>query len=300
MSTTVRVRVPAKVNLSLRVGPTEASGYHELGTLFQGLSLFDDVIAERAPAGQFSLAFQGEGAGFLPTDDTNLAMRAAKLIARRFDVTDAGVSLLIRKRIPVAGGMAGGSADAAATLRACNELWRVCASDADLSELAASLGADVPFLLVGGTALGTGRGDVIHPVACQGSYYWALALSHSGLSTPEVFAEFDRLDGPRGVVVDEALLAAVAAGDVPAVGRLLRNDLTAAAVALQPCLNDTLAAGRMAGAIGVIVSGSGPTCAFLAETPQAADRIAQSLSRLASVRTVRRADGPVGGAQVVG
>ncbi len=153
--------MPAKVNLALRVGGTDEQGYHALGTVFQAVSLGDEVTAEAAPAGVFRLSFQGEGAAFLPVDDTNLAMRSAKLLAERFRRRDVGVTLLIRKRIPVAGGMAGGSADAAAVLVACNALWEVGATREDLHELAAAIGSDVPFLLMGGTAIGTGRGDLL-------------------------------------------------------------------------------------------------------------------------------------------
>nr|WP_231980040.1 hypothetical protein [Tessaracoccus coleopterorum] len=182
--------------MALRVGGTDPQGFHKLGTVFQAVSLGDEVIAQAAPAGQFRLSFQGEGAGFLPVDDTNLAMRAAKLLARRFGVDDAGVTLTIRKRIPVAGGMAGGSADAAGVLVACNALWHLGATRDQLQPLAAVLGSDVPFLLLGGTAIGTGRGIDLAPVITSGTYHWAFALSHSGLSTPSVFGEFDRTSEP--------------------------------------------------------------------------------------------------------
>ena len=292
----VRVRVPAKVNLALCVGSADDTGYHELGTVFQALSLWDEVSVEPAPAGVFRVAFRGEGAAFLPTDDTNLAIRAARLLAKHCDVKDAGCVMLIRKRIPVAGGMAGGSADAAAVLVACNELWGRPAGAAELTGLAAQLGADVPFLLAGGTAIGTGRGDIIEPIPTRGTYHWTLALSHTGLSTPSVFREFDRLAKPTAPVVPEELLDALAAGDVAAVGGNLVNDLAEAAIRLQPTLGSTLQIGLDAGALGAVVSGSGPTCAFLSDSADSAALVAEALGVFSGVRAVRSALGPVGGA----
>lgn len=299
MTETVRVRVPGKVNLALCVGETDDEGYHELGTVFQALSLSDEVTAHVAPAGRFRLAFRGEGAAFLPVDDTNLAMRAAKLLAVTYDVKHAGASLVVRKRIPVAGGMAGGSADAAATLLACNALWGCGASLEELRDLGSALGADVPFLLLGGTALGTGRGDELMPVITRGTYHWTLALSHSGLSTPTVFREFDRVSGPQSTAVPEALLHALAEGDVAGVGAALVNHLQDPAIRLQPTLASTLEIGLDAGALGAVVSGSGPTCAFLTASPEAAALVEEALTVFSGVRAVRQAHGPVTGAQMV-
>ncbi|MBB1511849.1 4-(cytidine 5'-diphospho)-2-C-methyl-D-erythritol kinase [Tessaracoccus sp. MC1627] len=298
--TAVRVRVPAKVNLALRVGGTDAQGYHELGTVFQAVSLGDEVVAEAAPAGEFRLAFQGEGAAFLPIDDTNLAMRSAKLLAEHFGRHDVGVSLLVRKRIPVAGGMAGGSADAAAVLVACNALWALGATREDLHDLAAQIGSDVPFLLLGGTAIGTGRGEILTPVMSSGTLHWTLALSHTGLSTPAVFKEFDRMCSPQDTSIPVALLEALRAGDAPGVGAALINDLERPAISLQPTLARTLEIGLGAGALGAIVSGSGPTCAFLAGSDAHSHELAEVLGVFSGVRAVRRAYGPVQGAQVLG
>lgn len=292
--------MPAKVNLCLAVGATDADGYHELATVFQALSLFDDLEASRAKPGEFRLTFRGEGAAFLPTDGQNLAVRAARALAHRFDVADAGVEMQIRKRIPVAGGMAGGSADAAAVLVACNHLWGCGATDAELAELGATLGADVPFALLGGTALGSGRGEVVEPIATPGSYHWALALSHTGLSTPAVFRQFDAMNPEaRPTEVDRDLLDGLAAGDLEKVGASLRNDLQEAALSLHPTLAATLDMGRDAGALGALVSGSGPTCAFLARDQEHARRIGDALAVFSGVRAVRAAHGPVPGAQVV-
>ncbi|SHJ87003.1 4-diphosphocytidyl-2-C-methyl-D-erythritol kinase [Tessaracoccus bendigoensis DSM 12906] len=293
------MRVPAKVNLALRVGGTDSQGFHELGTVFQAVSLGDEVRAETAPAGEFKLAFHGEGAAFLPVDDTNLAIRAAKLLVRRFDVPDAGVALTIRKRIPVAGGMAGGSADAAAVLVACNALWGLGLTREELDPMAAELGSDVPFLLRGGTSIGTGRGVDLAPVMTAGTYHWAFALSHTGLSTPSVFREFDRLCDPNPTDIPAPLLEGLRAGDPVAVGASLVNDLEAAAISLQPGLAHTLRLGLDAGALGAIVSGSGPTCAFLAGSDAHSIELAESLAVFSGVRAVRRAFGPVAGAQVL-
>ncbi len=292
----VRVRVPAKVNLALCVGAADDTGYHELATVFQALSLWDELAVELAVPGVFRVAFRGEGASFLPTDDTNLAIRAARLLAHHAQVEDAGCHIVVRKRIPVAGGMAGGSADAAAVLVACNELWGRPADSSQLLGLAAQLGADVPFLLTGGTAIGTGRGDIILPLETEGIYHWTLALSHTGLSTPSVFREFDRVSTPSPPVIPQALLDALAVGDVAGVGSNLVNDLSDAAIRLQPTLGSTLQIGIDAGALGAVVSGSGPTCAFLSDSMEGALLVAEALGVFSGVRAVRNATGPVAGA----
>lgn len=293
------MRVPAKVNLALNVGATDNEGYHALGTLFQAVSLFDDLVARPAEAGVFRVSFRGEGASGLPVDDTNLVVRAARLLAGTFGTGNLGAEIRVHKRIPVAGGMAGGSADAAATLVACNQLWGTGLVTGQLHALAARLGADVPFLLHGGTAVGAGRGEKLKPVPVRGSLQWVLALSHHGLSTPAVFREFDRISPPRPTGIDPGLLAALAGGDAHRVGSLLGNDLQQAAVNLHPELADVLAMGREAGAAGALVSGSGPTIAFLAGTPAAADAISDRLGLSSRVRAVRRAHGPVPGARIV-
>ena len=293
------MRVPAKVNLALNVGATDNEGYHALGTLFQAVSLFDDLVARPAEAGVFRVSFRGEGASGLPTDDTNLVVRAARLLAETSGAGNLGAEIRVHKRIPVAGGMAGGSADAAATLVACNQLWGTGLDTGQLHALAARLGADVPFLLHGGTAVGTGRGEKLKPVPVRGSLQWVLALSHHGLSTPAVFREFDRISPPRPTGIDPGLLAALAGGDAHRVGSLLGNDLQQAAVNLHPELADVLAMGREAGAAGALVSGSGPTIAFLAGTKAVADAISDRLALSSRVRAVRRAHGPVPCARIV-
>ena len=293
------MRVPAKVNLALNVGATDNEGYHALGTLFQAVSLFDDLVARPAEAGVFRVSFRGEGSSGLPVDDTNLVVRAARLLAKTCGMGNLGVEIRVYKRIPVAGGMAGGSADAAATLIACNQLWGTGLDTGQLHAVAARLGADVPFLLHGGTAVGTGRGEKLRSVPVRGSFHWVLALSHHGLSTPAVFREFDRISAPQPTDIDSGLLEALADGDARRVGALLRNDLQRAAFNLQPELADVLAMGREAGAIGALVSGSGPTIAFLAGTKAVADAISDRLVLSSRVRAVRRVHGPVPGARIV-
>jgi 4-diphosphocytidyl-2-C-methyl-D-erythritol kinase len=263
------VRVPAKVNLHLRVGPRRDDGYHELETVFHAVSLFDDLTASLPHTAQeaagLALTIEGEGAGELLTGEQNLAIRAARALAEYTGV-DAAARLHLRKGIPVAGGMAGGSADAAGALLACRALWGVDVPDAELRDLAASLGSDVAFALGAGTALGRGRGERLEPVTVVGELHWVVAVADGGLSTPQVFERLDEIRAGADVPPPEIgaeILAAVRSGDAGAVAPLLRNDLQAAALDLRPSLRATLDAGLAAGALGGIVSGSGPTCVFL-------------------------------------
>lgn len=293
------VRVPGKVNLYLAVGDRRDDGYHELKTVFHAVSLFDEVTVRNADV--LSLEHVGVGADTLPTDKRNLAWRAAELMADHVGRAP-DVSILIDKSIPLAGGMAGGSADAAAVLVAMNALWELNLPRRDLRMLAAQLGSDVPFALHGGTALGTGRGEELATVLSRNTFHWVLAFADSGLSTPEVYAELDRLrevgDPPR---LDEPgpVLAALAAGDPNQLAPLLGNEMQAAAVSLDSALRRTLRAGLEAGALAGIVSGSGPTCAFLCDSAESAVDIGTQLSGAGVCRTVRVASGPVPGAQVV-
>ncbi|HYT09576.1 MAG TPA: 4-(cytidine 5'-diphospho)-2-C-methyl-D-erythritol kinase [Mycobacteriales bacterium] len=295
----VTVRVPAKVNLHLSVGPRREDDYHDLVTVFHAVSLHDQVTA--TPARDLSLGVRGEGAGVLPLDGDNLVWRAAVLLAERAGVEPA-VRLDVVKGIPVAGGLAGGSADAAATLVACDSLWGTGMDRADLLELAAELGSDVAFALTGGTALGTGRGERLTPVLATGRWHWVFAVSGSGLPTPRVYGELDRLrvlGDPPAAGEPDRLINALRTHDPTALGHLLANDLQAAAISLRPELRRTLRAGIDLGALGAVVSGSGPTCAFLARSREAAVRLAAALAGAGVCRTVRVAHGPVSGARVV-
>jgi len=303
VSASVTVRVPAKVNLQLSVGPRRPDGFHELATVFHAVSLFDDVVARRVePGAGISLTISGEGASILPTDRTNLAWAAAELLADRAGVA-ADVAIHLNKGIPVAGGMAGGSADAAGALVACDHLWQLGTSRPELMELAAQLGSDVPFALHGGTAIGTGRGEQLTSVLARGTFQWVFALADGGLSTPAVYAECDRLRGSgivRDPYISDNLMQALRAGDSVLLGKALHNDLQPAALSLRPGLRNVLELSDDYGALGGIVSGSGPTCAFIASDDEQSLDLAVSLTAAGVCRTVKRAVGPVPGARIVG
>jgi 4-diphosphocytidyl-2-C-methyl-D-erythritol kinase len=295
----VTVRVPAKVNLHLAVGDARPDGYHDLVTVYQALSLSDEVTV--AVSDNPGVEAHGEGAALVPESADNLAWRAAQLLATHAD-REPKVRVVINKGIPVAGGMAGGSADAAATLVGLTALWRLECGRDELMELAGGLGSDVPFALHGGTALGTGRGERIIPVLARHTYHWVLALDHRGLSTADVYGELDRLrvnSSPQRVGAVEPVLEALASGDPRQLALLLGNDLQAAAISLRPALRRTLRAGVSAGALVGMVSGSGPTCAFLCVDGEAAVRVAAELAGAGVCRTVRVAHGPVPGAKIV-
>jgi 4-diphosphocytidyl-2-C-methyl-D-erythritol kinase len=306
----VAARVPAKVNLQLSVGPLGADGYHELVTVFHAVSLFDEVTV--SPADRTSVTATGEGGSAVPLGSANLAVRAASALAKaasRRDKDPAGVRIEIRKRIPVAAGLAGGSADAAAALVACNELWKAGLSQQELAAIGAKIGSDVPFALAGGTAIGHGRGERLTSALVSGSYHWVLAFGATGLATPDVYAACDRLraahaeETPGSQVppprLSNELMAALRSGDPAAVGPLLTNDLQPAALSLQPLLRRALAAGRENGALGAIVSGSGPTCAFLAADATAASDLAVAITGAGVCRAVVQVTGPVPGACVI-
>jgi 4-diphosphocytidyl-2-C-methyl-D-erythritol kinase len=298
----VTVRVPAKVNLQLSVGPPRPDGFHELATVFQAVGLCDEIVARPTAEPGITLTISGEGEGTLPLDEDNLAYRAAALLADHVGIEPA-VDLHVHKAIPIAGGMAGGSADAAGTLLACDTLWRQGTPREELMALAAELGSDVPFALHGGTAIGTGRGENLTPVLSRGSFHWVFAVAEQGLSTPAVYQECDRLRGGRKVpdpYVSDMLMQAVRAGDAVLLGKAIHNDLQAAALSLRPALRQVLEVGEDFGALGGLVSGSGPTCAFIARDDEHALDIAVALTASGVCRTVRRALGPVVGARVTG
>ncbi len=303
--TAVTVRAPAKINLQLAVGPRRADRYHDLVTIFQAISLYDDVtVTETDGPGEDRVLVSGEGAGAVPGGRDNLALMAAAALTRAAGLPrDPGrrIEIMIRKRILVAAGLAGGSADAAAALVACNELWHAGLSHEQLTEVAAAVGSDVAFALLGGTAVGQGRGEQLTPALASGEYHWVLAVAEGALSTPEVYAAFDRLNGPDGrePALDHALMAALRSGQPAAVGDTLSNDLQPAAISLFPALRKTLAVGRELGALGAMVAGSGPTCVFLTEDAERAVDLAVTLSGAGVCRAVARAAGPVPGVSIV-
>ena len=326
-SDAIRVRVPAKINLRLAVGPRGVDGYHRLDTVYQAISLYDEVTAE--PADELRLHIDGVGADTLPTDERNLAVQAATVLADHLGVAP-NVALRLHKRIPLAGGLAGGSADAAAVLVACDALWHGGLTRDELAEVAGQLGSDVPFLVVGGTALGTGRGETVNPVLADGPWHWVVAVADGGLSTPTVYAQLDMLRGTGAAsepvpmvspdidvpdraddlvaeppsIADEPestdrLLAALRSDDPTLLAAALGNDLQPAAIALRPALRRTLEAGLAAGALAALVSGSGPTCLYLAADADDAARIADEVIDRDVCLDAFVTHGPVAGATVL-
>lgn len=294
----VLVRAPGKINLALRVGPPAPDGYHPLVTVFQAVSLHEDVHA--SPATELSLTVEGRDAERVPTDGANLALRAARLLQERTGISD-GAHLHIVKQVPVAGGMAGGSADAAATLLALDQLWGAALDRSELVALGRELGADVPFALTGLTAVGSGRGDQVSPAMCRGQYHWVLAVQDQGLSTPEVFAAFDDLGGRSAAPpeLDDALMSALMSGDPHDLARHLANDLEEAALDLRPELGDVLAAAGRSGALAAVLSGSGPTVAALALDARHAQSVAAVIREAEVAAEVLIATGPATGARVL-
>ncbi|MGW0939625.1 4-(cytidine 5'-diphospho)-2-C-methyl-D-erythritol kinase [Streptomyces sp. NPDC002666] len=298
MSASVTVRVPAKVNVQLAVGAARPDGFHDLANVFLAVGLYDEVTV--TPAEALRVTCAGPDAAQVPLDASNLAARAATALAGRYGLAP-DVHIHIAKDIPVAGGMAGGSADAAGALLACDALWSTGATREELLEISAELGSDVPFSLVGGAALGVGRGEQLTPVEVGGTFHWVFAVADGGLSTPAVYREFDRLtEGTRvpEPVVSPALLGALRSGDTAALAGVLSNDLQAPALSLRPSLARTLAAGTVAGARAALVSGSGPTTAFLTEDEASARAIADALTASGTCRTARIASSPAPGATI--
>jgi 4-diphosphocytidyl-2-C-methyl-D-erythritol kinase len=298
--TTVTVRAPAKINLGLRVGRVRSDGYHPVASVYQAIALYDEIKARPAPDGEVTVSVTGEGQDDVPLDETNLAVRAARALAARYGIDD-GVALSVHKTIAVAGGLGGGSADAAGALVACDALWGTKASRDELVEIAADLGSDVPFCVVGGNAVGAGRGEQLSPVLGRGTYQWVLAYADEGLSTAAVYAEYDRMGQAtdREPRPSEELMAALRVGDPYVVGAAMHNDLQAATLRLRPALVRTLSVGQEADALAGFVSGSGPTVFFLAADDDHAVDIAVALSSSGTCRTVQRAHGPVPGARAI-
>ncbi|SFU02305.1 4-(cytidine 5'-diphospho)-2-C-methyl-D-erythritol kinase [Arthrobacter sp. ov118] len=303
---TVRVKAPGKVNVSLDVGPLRPDGYHSVASVYLAVSLYEEVAATSTENGGITVSISDASTLDLdgvdiPLDHRNLAYKAAAIMA---DVSEhsTGVHLEITKRVPVSGGMGGGSADAAATLLACDALWNSGLSRDELAHLAAELGADVPFALLGGTAVGLGVGDDLSPALVKAQTDWVLVTADYGLSTPEVFRTLDCLRAAEGVTgeepaVDPGIITALRSGDADALSRVLVNDLQRASIELAPALRDTLGRGEACGAIAGIVSGSGPTVAFLAHSPAAAAGLAEEL-RHHSLDAMA-VHGPVHGARII-
>jgi 4-diphosphocytidyl-2-C-methyl-D-erythritol kinase len=294
--------VPAKVNLQLSVGPLGSDGYHEVTTVFQAISLFDDVSVATAPVGNgLSIDITGQTSNGVPADSSNLAIRAAELMIKNYDLP-ADLAIKLKKEIPVAGGMAGGSADAAGVIVGLDSLFELGLSRDEMESVGSKIGSDVPFSICGGVAIGSGRGDQITPALAKGNYFWVLALSNQGLATPSVYQECDRLREGLSIAtpqVSEPLMQALRAGDAKALGKALSNDLQSAACSLRPALRLVLDVGVDYGALGGIVSGSGPTVAFLVSSDEHAMDLTVALSASGVVSSVARATGPVSGARII-
>lgn len=301
----VTVRVPGKVNLQLSVGPKRSDGFHEIATVFQAVSLFDDVkvtLTDQMDRDQrFSIEIKADHPHGIPTDRSNLAYLAADLMYKKFNLDDA-LDISINKNIPVAGGMAGGSANAAGVIVALDSLFSLGLSRTEMEEIGSEIGSDVPFSIAGGTAIGTGRGEQLTPALARGSYSWVFALSSNGLSTPAIYGECDRLREGMEISspqVSESLMHALRSADAKALGKALQNDLQPAACSIRPALRLILDVGMDYGALGGIVSGSGPTVAFLAEDEDHALDLVVALTSSGVVGNVVRASGPVVGATVI-
>lgn len=298
----ITVRAPAKINLSLAVGAPRPDGFHPLNTVYQAISLYDDVRVCDAPQWQVEVTPLGEvDVSAVPLDESNIVVRAGRLLAGRHGL-DRAARIEIHKGIPVAGGMAGGSADAAAALVALDRWWALETADDDLLALAAELGSDVPFALVGGSAHGTGRGERVEPLTDRGSYWWVVVPDQDGLSTPEVYREFDRLhpEWPDGDPPDPVgVLSALMSGNAGHLGDYLRNDLEEPALSLRPALAERVATVERTHAGPVLLSGSGPTVLALARSREEATGTRQRLVEI-GFRAVLVATGPVAGAHVVG
>ncbi|MEY2813437.1 MAG: 4-(cytidine 5'-diphospho)-2-C-methyl-D-erythritol kinase [Actinobacteria bacterium] len=295
----VEVQAPAKVNLQLSVGPKEADGYHQVVTVFQAVSLMD--VIKISESDQFGISIKGDYTTGVPLDQSNLIFKAVQLMSEKFD-TSTSLDFEINKSIPVAGGMAGGSADAAASLLGIDQLYGLGLTKDELAEVAREIGSDVPFMLHGGTAVGRGRGDEITPALSRGTYHWVIAVSSSGLSTPAVYGECDRLRTGLDIkapTLNDELLQSLLSGDSVRVGKSLNNDLQAAACSLRPALRLILDTGQEYGALGGIVSGSGPSVAFLVADEDHSLDLAVALTSSGVVGSVARAQGPVPGAKVI-
>ncbi len=300
----VHARAPGKINVFLKVGALLEDGYHDVAIAYQAVSLYEEVYVSAAP--DFSVAVSGTvELSRVPTDGSNIAIKAGRLLAEHTGY-NGGARIRLDKHVPVTGGMGGGSADAAATLLALDHLWGTQLPRDEMHDLARQLGADVPFSLTGGTAIGTGRGDQLSPALAAGQFHWVLVLADFGLSTPAVYAELDRhrerhkLDifpVETAPSVDANVLQALRAGDPHMLAETLSNDLQAAALHLEPSLTEVLELGEANGALAGIVSGSGPTVAFLVPDIDGALELQVALS--AAGRTAVRATGPVHGARIL-
>jgi 4-diphosphocytidyl-2-C-methyl-D-erythritol kinase len=290
-ASSISASAPGKVNLFFAVGALGDDGYHQVVSVYQALNLREVVTVQFAESWQVLVtgSIPVEQLAQVPTSQENLVVRAAKVLLDKFAVAeDRAVNFHIFKNVPVAGGMGGGSADAAAALLAVNELANLNLSNADLHRLGSELGADVPFSLLGGTAVGTGHGTALEQITNVKQLNWVLVTNPRGLSTPSVYRKLDEIRAAKNQdptkvstpKVPQELISALQSGNPQVIAKLLHNDLQEAAVALMPELTETMNAGLAAGALAAMVSGSGPTVALLALDKDHADSIATSLKNL--------------------
>jgi 4-diphosphocytidyl-2-C-methyl-D-erythritol kinase len=311
----VTVRAPAKINLHLGVGAPRPDGYHPLATVYQAVGLYDDVTVSTWDEWSVQVRYEGLLADpsatgrpadrgvehTVPLGEDNIAVRAGRALLAHHGIVDIAAAITIHKSIPVAGGMAGGSADAAATLVALDRLWDLDTPDDDLLALAAGLGSDVPFALLGGTAAGTGRGELVEPVADAGSWWWVVVGNDGGLATPEVYRAFDEMNDLDTVPEPELpaeLLDALAGGDVHALAEQLANDLQDPALMLRPDLQQTFDDGYAAGALECLLSGSGPSVLLLCADADHARTVTAAMHEAGHGRAVA-VPAPVSGVHVV-
>jgi 4-diphosphocytidyl-2-C-methyl-D-erythritol kinase len=296
---TVRARAAAKINLHLGVGGVRDDGYHQLCTVYQAITLFDTVTAE--PWDTWRVETRTEpyvDRSAVPMTNGNIVTRAGALLAELHDL-EPKAELRVEKAIPVAGGLAGGSADAAATLVVLDELWGLRTPLDQLIELAVQLGSDVPFALLGGTGHGAGRGEIVEAVLDRGEWWWVVVPQRQGLSTPAVYRHFDDMVPDAGAPASsDKVMAALDTGDPRELARALHNDLQRPVFDLRPDLRNLITIGESEGALRGLVSGSGPTCVFLCEDESHADTVADGLRYTGHV-TALIATGPAPGPSVV-
>jgi len=299
------VRAAAKINLLLGVGAQRPDGFHTLVTVYQAVSVYDDLTATFPAEGSGELRVATDVAAYidathLPPTGHNIVDRAAAALTDHHG-RPVAAAVRVDKMIPIAGGLAGGSADGAAALLALDRLHGLGTTDDDLLALAAGLGSDVPFALVGGSALGEGHGEIVTPIDDHGSWWWVVVPSEEGMSTPAVYRHYDELRPDAPLVPDppDEVVAALIGGDVRRLSAALHNDLEQAACDLRPDLARLIVEGVDAGALRGLVSGSGPTCVFLCESADHARSVAGALTAADEQRVVLVAHGPVAGAHVV-
>jgi 4-diphosphocytidyl-2-C-methyl-D-erythritol kinase len=284
----ITASAPGKINLYFAVGPKLENGYHEVCSVYLALNLREEVSVTKATDLKIGVSGTINNLESVPTDESNLVVKAAKL------VTEETLSFGIQKQVPIAGGMGGGSADAAASLMATSELFGT-----ELPANSVALGADVPFALMGGVALGTGVGENLTPLPMHGKLHIVLIPSEGQLSTPVVYNHLDELRESAALVPDSAptepteLIEALKHGHVEEVAKHAHNDLQWAALSLKPELQDTIDRAKAAGALAAMVSGSGPTVFAIAKDEISANKIATEFGGSAIVTT-----GPSAGAKI--